>query len=246
MSNTGIDLVGQLRAHLESLRAAGVRFVPRGAARQLRLAPVAAPQAPAEAPRDPLEERRTALALLEAEVAKGDRCSELFSTRQQTVFGTGPLDPEVAFVGDSPGAEEDAQGEPFVGKGGQLLGRIVAACGFTREQVYLFNLTKCRGPKNRAPTAEECSNCRSHFDKQFELVRPKHLVALGSFAARVLTGGAVPVGKLRGTVHAFRGVPLVCTFHPNEIEKDETGQRKRDTWEDMKMLLNTMGRAVPK
>ena len=110
----------------------------------------------------------------------------------------------VRVVADAPGAEEDAQGEPFAGKGGQLLSRMIGACGFTREQVYLCYLVKCRGPKSRKPTAEECANCRAHFDKQFELVKPKHLVALGAFAARVLTGGTIPANKLRGTVREFR------------------------------------------
>lgn len=256
MSGEGpIDLVQQVRQHLASLQAAGVLLLPRGAPiaiPQLRLVP-----APSESghPRlvavtetesaDPLELRRRELDVLRAEVAACDKCSELFSTRTQTVFGTGPLEPEVAFVGEAPGADEDAQGEPFVGKGGQLLGRIIAACGFTRDHAYLFNVIKCRPPRNRAPTNPECANCRKFFRRQFDLVKPKHVVALGPFVSRLLTGQNATLVALRGKVHQYRGVPLVCTHHPDEIEKDKTGKLKPATWEDMKLLLRTMGREVP-
>ena len=174
-----------------------------------------------------------------------DRCSELFSTRTQTVFGTGPLDAEVAFVGDAPGSGEDAQGEPFVGKGGELLGRIIGACGFTRDRVYLFNAIKCRPPKSRPPTMGECANCRDYFRRQFDAVRPKHLFALGPFVSKLLTGQNATLAELRGTVHEYRGVPLVCTHHPDDIEKDKTGRLKVETGYDMKLLLRTMGRDVP-
>jgi uracil-DNA glycosylase len=243
-----IDLVRQVRAHLESLRAAGVLFVPRGEAIAVPVR-VAAPRvtaAPAvvraEPPVDPLEARRRELTVLAAEVAACDKCSELFSTRTAPVFGTGPLDAEVAFVGEAPGSAEDAQGEPFVGMGGQLLGRIIAACGFTRDSVYLLNVIKCRPPKNRTPTNAECVNCRDYFRRQFELVKPKHLVALGAFAARLLTGRNAPLSALRDKLHEYRGVPLVCTHHPDDIEKDKTGKLKPETWEDLKLLLQKMGR----
>jgi uracil-DNA glycosylase len=248
MSEGSINLVQQLRAHLESLRAAGVLFVPRGEVITVRLPapPPAAPIAPASpVTENPAGERRRELAVLENEVAACDRCSELFSTRLKTVFGTGPLDAEVAFVGQAPGPDEDAQGEPFVGKGGQLLGRIIAACGFTREHVYLFNVIKCRPPKNRTPSNAECINCRDFFRRQFELVRPKHIVALGQFVARLLSGQNATLAALRGTVHQYRGVPLICTHSPDEIEKEKSGRLKRETWDDMKLLLSTMGREVP-
>jgi DNA polymerase len=251
-ANTPIDLVRQLRAHLESLHAAGVLFVPWDASAPLRVAAtrevaqvVDAQGADAPRSEDPFEARRRALEVLRGEVAACDRCSELFSTRTQTVFGSGPLDAEVAFVGDAPGAAEDAQGEPFVGKGGQLLGRIIGACGFTHERVYLLNVIKCRPPASRAPTATECANCRAFLDRQLELVKPRYIVALGVVAARVLTGQNAPLGQLRGKVHDHRGVPLVCTNHPDDIENDKTGKRRPETWEDMKLLLRTMGREVP-
>jgi uracil-DNA glycosylase len=249
-----IDLVQQVRAHLESLQAAGVLLVPRGgpiAIPQLRLIPAptdsAMPRlvAVTEPVADPLESRRRELDVLRAEVAACDKCSELFSTRLQTVFGTGPLDAEVAFVGEAPGSDEDAQGEPFAGKGGQLLRRIIDACGFTHNRVYLLNAIKCRPPKNRPPTNAECINCRDFFRRQFELVQPKFVVALGQFASRLLAAKNTTLAELRGKVHQYRGAPLVCTHHPDEIERDKSGRLKRETWDDMKLLLREMGRDVP-
>jgi uracil-DNA glycosylase len=241
-----LDLIRQLRAHLESLRAAGVLFVPGGRAPL----PVAAPRSEApvpavEPPADPLAARRRELAVLATEVAACAKCTELFSTRSQTVFGSGPLDAEVAFIGAAPGSDEDAQGEPFVGKGGQLLGRIIAACGFVRESVYLCNAIKCRPPKSRLPTTAECVNCRDFFRRQFDLVKPKYLVALGQFSACLFTGQKTTLASLRGKVHQYRGVPLICTHHPDDIEKDKTGKLKPETWEDMKLLLRELGRTVP-
>jgi uracil-DNA glycosylase family 4 len=244
-----LDLIRQLRAHLESLHAAGVLFMPFDGNAPVRVATAPMRAGPAEAvpepPHDPFEVRRYELGVLATAVAACDKCSELFSTRTQTVFGTGPLDAEVMFVGEAPGSDEDAQGEPFVGKGGQLLGRIIAACGFTRESVYLCHAIKCRPPKSRTPTAAECANCRDFFRRQFELVKPKHLVALGPFAARLFAGQNATLAVLRGKVHQYRGAPLVCTHHPDDIEKDTTGRLKPETWEDMKLLLRAMGRDVP-
>jgi uracil-DNA glycosylase len=253
-----VDIRSQIRRHLESLQAAGLLFVPNAIRAPLLVAaPRAAvePVAQLEPPIDPLETRRSELTLLAEEVAKCAKCSELFSTRMQTVFGTGPIDAEVAFVGQAPGSEEDAQGEPFAGKGGEVLSRIIAACGFTRERVYLFNAIKCRPPKNRLPTNAECANCRDFFRRQFELVKPKYLVSLGLFVSRLLTGQNATLATLRGTVHEYRGVPLICTHHPDELVIDEArqsaleaaaaGKRKRETWDDMQLLLRTMGRDVP-
>jgi uracil-DNA glycosylase family 4 len=236
-----IDFARQLALHLDSLRAAGVLFVPRGAA--LALPPPVAPAA-VEEPADPMEARRHELEVLRAEIAACDKCSELFSTRTQTVFGTGPLGAEVMFVGAAPGPDEDARGEPFVGKGGQLLGRMVAACGFTREHVYLMNVIKCRPPKNRAPTNPECANCRDFFRRQFEAVKPRFVVALGAVAGRLLAGKKGTVADLRGAVLSYRDVPLVCTHHPDDIERDASGALKREAWEDLKLMLGALGRPV--
>ncbi|WP_439631232.1 uracil-DNA glycosylase [Gemmata sp.] len=242
-----IDFVRQSRAHLDSLRAAGVTFVPRGAPLEIAPAPAAVPEVEAEPapPPDPLAERKRELTVLAREVAGCNRCEGLFSTRTQTVFGVGPTDPDVAFVGEAPGADEDRTGEPFVGKAGQLLTRIINGCGFKREEVYIFNTLKCRPPGNRTPTPEECDNCRPFFERQFDLVRPRHVVALGGTAAKSLLNTSTGITRLRGKLYEFRGVPLVCTFHPSALLRDESGAMKRDVWEDMKLLLRTMGREVP-
>jgi DNA polymerase len=161
------------------------------------------------------------------------------------VFGVGPIDPDIAFVGEAPGADEDRQGEPFVGRAGQLLNRIIAACGFTRGDVYIFNTLKCRPPNNRTPTADECDNCRPFFEKQFDLINPKYVVALGATAAKSLLQTTTGIGRLRGKAYQYRGRPLVCTYHPSALLRDESGAMKRDCWEDMKFLLRTMGRPIP-
>jgi DNA polymerase len=244
-TTTAIDVAQQVRAHVESLRSAGLLFLPRAEA--FVIAPTVQAEHAEEVPppRDPLETRKHELAVLRAEVAACDKCSELYSTRTQTVFGTGPLDAEVAFVGEAPGSDEDTQGEPFAGKGGELLRRIIAACQFTTAQTYLFNIIKCRTPRNRAPKMDECANCRDFFRRQFEIVKPKYVVALGTTAARLLSGKKGTLADLRGQLHTYRGVPLVCTHHPNDIENDKSNTLRRECWEDMKFLMATMS-AAPK
>ena len=189
--------------------------------------------------------RRKALIELALEVERCRRCEELYATRTQTVFGSGPLDAEICFVGEAPGADEDRQGEPFVGRAGQLLTRIIEAMGLKREEVYICNILKCRPPGNRTPTVEESRQCFPYFERQFHLVRPKYLVALGNTAVRALLQTTAGVTKLRGRVYEFQGVPLICTYHPAALLRDPSGTMKRETWEDMKMLLRLMGRPVP-
>lgn len=255
-------LARQLRLRLELLRAGGVEFLPVAAPLAFDPLPVrhalkqglavtpsepAAVAVPFEEPAAPLPDspdgRRHELTVLADRVSGCSRCPQLYSTRTQTVFGVGPIDPDVCFVGEAPGADEDATGEPFVGKAGQLLNRIIAACGFKRDEVYICNTLKCRPPNNRTPTPEERSNCREYFDHQLGLVRPKYLVALGATAAQNLLGTALGITKLRGKIHKYRDVPVVCTFHPAALLRNEAW--KKDTWEDMKLLLRTMGRPVP-
>src|SRR5437764_1320265 len=266
-------LVRQLRLRLEAYRAAGIEFLP--VAPPLAFAPAPAlqpepmpvrdalkqgvpvPVPPAisvpdmaglfDEPQAPLPDspdgRRHELTVLAERVAGCPRCPQLYSTRTQTVFGTGPIDPDICFVGEAPGADEDATGEPFVGRAGQLLNKIIAACGFKREDVYICNTLKCRPPNNRTPTPEERANCREYFDRQLALVKPKYIVALGATAAQNLLGTNVGIGKLRGKIHKYKDIPVVCTFHPAALLRNEAW--KKDTWEDMKLLLRTMGKPIP-
>jgi DNA polymerase len=252
------------RQHLDSLRAAGVDWLPAAPARPAEAAatspdPGRAAGAPLSlfanldnpatgdpsAAGPPAEQRRQELVVLAKRVAACVRCAELAATRTQTVFGVGPLDPELCFVGEAPGADEDAQGEPFVGAAGQLLNRIIAACGFKREEVYICNIIKCRPPGNRTPLPNEAANCREYLERQLELVRPRFLCALGSCAAHNLLNTTQPIGKLRRRFHDYRGIPVLCTYHPAYLLPHRSPEKKKDVWEDMKMLLARMGRPVP-
>ena len=241
-----------LRQYLASLEAAGVEWLPvsRVPLPLFTIAtdvPVASPAA-AEDPDSP-EARRRELTVLAERVSGCTRCAELASARTQTVFGVGRLDPEVCFVGEAPGRDEDAQGEPFVGAAGQLLTRIIAAMGFRREDVYICNVLKCRPPGNRKPEAVEANNCREYLERQLELVRPRHICALGATPITYLLGTSRSIRSMRGTVHRYKGIPVVCTYHPaylllghRSTDEQEIRERKKMVWEDMKLLLSLMGR----
>jgi DNA polymerase len=259
------ELARQTREHVESLRRAGVEWMPRAVLRlrEVTVAPDA--ELPAQVAATPASnlfqagssdgpspaERRQQLAVLAEKVSSCMHCPELCSTRTQTVFGVGRVDPAICFVGEAPGADEDAQGEPFVGKAGQLLTRIIAAMGLKREDVYICNILKCRPPGNRPPQREEAEHCRDYLDKQIELVSPRSLCALGGTAATNLLKTAQSVGKMRGKLHDYKGIPVVVTYHPSYLltghrgSEQETQERKRLVWEDMKFLLRTLGLPIP-
>ena len=192
-----------------------------------------------------LDERRLALTTLATEVKACTRCSELCSTRTQTVFADGAIGAELCFVGEAPGADEDAQGLPFVGAAGQLLNKIIVASGFTREEVYICNILKCRPPGNRTPLADEAANCRDFLERQLALVAPKYIVALGGCAATNLLKTTLSIAKLRGRFHDYNGVPVMVTYHPAYLLPHKAPEKKREVWDDMKMLLKKMGRPIP-
>ncbi|MEE4184644.1 MAG: uracil-DNA glycosylase [Gammaproteobacteria bacterium] len=162
------------------------------------------------------------------------RCA-LHQSRTQAVCGVGAERAEWLIVGEAPGAEEDARGEPFVGRAGQLLDQMLLALGLQRDAVFIANVLKCRPPKNRNPTADEMAACRPHLDKQIELLQPRLILAVGAIAARSLLGvdPETPVGKLRGTVHKFgpRQIPLVVTYHPAYLLRRPL--EKRRSWDDL-------------
>ncbi len=190
-------------------------------------------------------DRRVALAVLSEEVKQCVACPELASTRTQTVFGVGPFDPELCLIGEAPGADEDRQGEPFVGAAGQLLNRIIAACGMKREEVYICNILRCRPPGNRTPKPDEAANCRHFLERTLELINPKYICCLGACAAQNLLQTSSPVGKLRGRFYDYKGIPVICTYHPSYLLRSESTEPKRQVWEDMKMLLTRMGKPIP-
>lgn len=179
------------------------------------------------------------LAVLQEEVAGCTRCAELASTRKQTVFGVGNPSARLCFLGEAPGADEDRLGEPFVGRAGQLLDKIIVACQMKREEAYICNVLKCRPPNNRNPLPDEASNCRRFLDRQLELVGPEFICCLGAVAAQNLLGTQQSIGKLRGKVHSYRGAKVVCTYHPAYLLRNPAA--KKDTWDDMKFLMRQMG-----
>lgn len=249
------DAARQIQQHIDRARAAGIEWAPGPKRGPTPPAPTMGPNMddsvslfgavePAE-PAPPLAERRVALAVLAEEVKSCTACGELASTRTQTVFGVGPMDMEVCFVGEAPGADEDRQGEPFVGAAGQLLNKIINACGFQRDQVYICNILKCRPPGNRQPKPDEAANCRPFLDRQLELINPKYICCLGATASQYLLDTRTPIGKMRGRFYAYKGIPVLCTYHPASLLPHRSPENKKLVWDDMKMLLAKMGRPVP-
>ena len=210
--------------------------------------PLMASDAPRLAPREGTKAER--LAAMRGPVLACARCPHLVRSRTQVVFGVGNPDSEVMFVGEAPGADEDLQGEPFVGAAGQLLTRIIAAMGFGRSDVYIANVLKCRPnvppgeSGNRKPRPEEMATCLPYLREQIEIIQPRVLVALGATAVEGLTGQTLPMARLRGRWHDFGGVPLMATYHPAYLLRNQAPGEKRKVWEDMLMVLERIGRNI--
>jgi uracil-DNA glycosylase family 4 len=186
------------------------------------------------------------LAVLQQEVAGCTLCGELATTRTQTVFGVGNPEARLCFLGEAPGADEDKQGEPFVGRAGQLLNKILEACHLQREDIYILNILKCRPPGNRNPAPDESRNCRRFLERQLELIAPEFICCLGAVAAQNLLATETPIGKLRGQVIDFKipggSTKVVCTYHPAYLLRNPSA--KKHTWDDMKLLMREMGTPV--
>jgi uracil-DNA glycosylase len=238
-----IDLARQLNAQLAGLAAAGIEWLPRVAVWPAMIEAAAAivPDSPPDvnSPTRRLHE----LTLLAERVSRCDRCPELAATRSQTVFGVGPIGAEICFIGEAPGADEDRQGEPFVGPAGQKLNQIIVGCGLRREEIYICNILRCRPPGNRTPLPDECANCREYLEQTLELVRPKVIVCWGGVAAQNLLTTTTSISRLRGRFHSFRETPVLCTFHPSYLLRNPSA--KKEVWEDMQMLLKHLGRPIP-
>ena len=177
---------------------------------------------------------------LQAAVSGCHRC-ELSDSRTQTVFGVGDTRAELMIIGEAPGADEDKQGEPFVGRAGMLLNQMLMACGYRREQVYIANILKCRPPSNRNPSPEEVLSCRHYLNRQIELVSPKLLLAVGGVAATNLLDTDKPVGQLRGELFHYgdQHVPLIVTYHPAYLLRQPTEKQK--SWLDLQFALRQLG-----
>ncbi len=180
-----------------------------------------------------------ALRAIREDLGDCTRCGLHKQGRKQIVFGVGNPDAELMFVGEGPGADEDEQGEPFVGRAGQLLNKMIEAMGLRREQVYIANVVKCRPPGNRTPEKEECDTCSPFLLRQIAVIQPKAIVALGAVAARTLLGLNEPMSKLRGRWFDFRGSRLAVTYHPAYLLRDP--RQKGETWKDLQMVMEFLG-----
>jgi DNA polymerase len=178
------------------------------------------------------------------------KCAHLACSRTQTVFGVGNPDAELMFIGEAPGVDEDRQGEPFVGRAGQLLTRIIETMGLSREEVYIANILKCRPDTpagsfgNRPPTPLEMQTCRSYLVEQIDIIQPSVLVALGAVAVEGLLGTRGTMRDLRGRWHAYNGIPLMITYHPAYLLRNQAPSEKRKVWEDMLQVLERLERPI--
>ncbi len=233
-----------LAAHLRMFADMGINGVSRDPAWRSRAKariPTAEAPPPGDAPPDiePADvaavELPSTLPALREHIGDCTRCVLHTLGRRRVVFGTGNPDADLMFVGEAPGADEDAKGEPFVGRAGQLLTKIIEAIDLTRDDVYIANVIKCRPPNNRTPEPPEVETCSPFLLRQIDIVRPKVIVALGSSAAHMLLGTDAPISRLRGRFHDYRnGIKLMPTFHPAYLLR--SSERKRDVWEDMKTV----------
>ena len=230
-----------IRAHLEFFNELGVDGVRREAEWRARREPPepAEPSEHAE-PAEPSEPARLyaspaeALTAVRTELGDCTRCKLHTLGRKQIVFGVGNPSADLMFVGEAPGADEDIQGIPFVGRAGQLLTKIIEAIDLRREDVYIANVIKCRPPENRNPDPDEVETCEPFLFQQIDVIKPKVIVALGTFAAKALLKTQDSISRLRGRIYDYRGAKLIPTFHPAFLLRSP--DRKRDVWEDMKKV----------
>ncbi len=225
--------------------------------------PTPAPLAPAPVVKTPAAPLAPLVRLAPATGSKAERleairgpilactkCPNLVARRTQVVFGVGNPEAELMFVGEAPGEDEDKQGEPFVGRAGELLTKIIKAMGFEREDIYIGNVLKCRPdmppgvPGNRKPRPDEMQTCLPYLREQIEIIQPRALVALGATALEGLTGEQIPVGRARGRWMEFQGIPLMVTYHPAYLLRNQSLTEKRKVWEDMLLVLEQLGKPI--
>jgi uracil-DNA glycosylase len=245
---------------MESLERSGVSHLPRRkavAAQQPPVQPEAPPPVQPEAP-PPVKyepppvvrseepaiaqpgDRSAALAEVAVRVAACTRCAELVANRTQTVFGVGDPHARLVFIGEAPGADEDRLGEPFVGAAGRLLTDIIVkGMKLRRQDVYIMNICKCRPPGNRTPLPIEAAACREYLDAQLAIIQPEFICCLGACAAQNLLGRNVSIGQLRGRIHDFQGIKVLCTYHPAYLLRNPPA--KRQVWDDIQILMAEMG-----
>ena len=249
LSPQALKDLGQVRRpairHRESLAEAV------GATRVARVTPTATiPPEPAAVHASLDSAKAAAFADLRQRALACTRCAHLVASRRNVVFGVGNPDATLMFVGEAPGADEDQQGEPFVGAAGRLLTRIIQTMGLSRESVYIANILKCRpdtpgqSSGNRRPTPEEMQTCIPFLHEQIDLIRPQVLVALGGIAIEGLLGKTVGITRLRGNWQVYRGIPLMPTYHPAYLLRNQALTEKRRVWEDMLQVMEKLGLAI--
>ena len=239
----------QLAEHLRFYRELGVTGVSRDPVWRTRDSNVSTLNAPLTTPKEKTETtpvgempvRTWTLEEIREDLGDCTRCKLHTLGRRQVVFGVGNPKAELMFVGEGPGADEDVQGVPFVGRAGQLLTKMIEAMGFAREDVYIANVVKCRPPDNRNPEPDEIASCEPFLFRQIEAIRPRVIVALGSFAAKTLLRTQDPISRLRGRVFEYHGAQLVPTFHPSFLLRSPN--QKKYAWDDLKKVLALLGRS---
>jgi DNA polymerase len=183
------------------------------------------------------------LQLIREDIGDCTRCVLHKQGRKQIVFGAGNPEADIMFIGEAPGADEDEQGVPFVGRAGQLLNNMITAMGLRREDVYIANIIKCRPPGNRTPERDECETCSPFLMRQIEVVKPKIIVALGAVAAKTLLGVNDAMANLRGRIYDFRNTKLAVTYHPAYLLRDP--RQKKEAWKDLQMVMKYLGMPLP-
>lgn len=246
-------LLASLRAYLNALQESGLDGIPvsmAGALPDLKMEPAAPGPQTTVAVVMPAAEDFTQPETLEKirkDLGNCQRCG-LAKTRKNLVFGVGNHGARLVFVGEGPGADEDAKGEPFVGEAGQILNRIIAAMGLKREEIYICNVVKCRPPGNRDPEAGEIAACAPFLLRQIRSIQPEAIVALGKFAAHTLLGVKEPISKLRGKFRDYHGIPLMPTYHPSFLlrrQKEGNLESFWEVWDDMTQVLRLLKLPVP-
>jgi uracil-DNA glycosylase family 4 len=197
----------------------------------------------AASPESSLSDPAHALLAIREDIGDCTRCRLAKQGRQQIVFGVGNPRAELMFIGEAPGADEDIQGEPFVGRAGQLLNNMIKAMGLSREEIYIANIIKCRPPGNRTPERDECETCSPFLMRQIAAIKPKAIVALGAIAAKTLLAINAPMMELRGKWYDFRGTKLAVTYHPAFLLRDP--RQKKEAWKDLQMVMKELGLKAP-
>ena len=234
------QLIASLRAYLEELRDSGVDGLPFSAQVGGSVSSAVSGEKRACS-----SEGGETLDDIRKELGECLRC-ELGRSRKNLVFGVGNPHARLVFVGEAPGRDEDLQGEPFVGEAGQILTRLITRMGFTRQDVYICNVLKCRPPNNRDPQKDEIERCGPFMLRQVKAIGPEVVVALGAFAAHTLLQSSVPISRLRGKFHDYHGIPLMPTFHPSFLLRNRGNAEVYWTvWEDMVQVLKKLNMPVP-